>query len=117
MFRRGSPVVYCASKHSASPGPRARENQPAAKGETYTYVVDNLWAVADVKDDGKLLLITRNGIEHVVDADDPRLRHTTWWDRLIYRNRFSQVDHVSGRDSRRSKMAMKCTEGRGRKSQ
>ena len=91
MFRPGSPVFDRVSKLSACPGPRARDVQPATKGDTYTYVVDKFWTVADVKDDGKLLLRTRRGKQHVVNVSDPQLRHPRWWERLFYRSRFPKL--------------------------
>ena len=38
-------VVYSKQKHSVSPGPRAREVDAAARGETYSYTVDKFWII------------------------------------------------------------------------
>ncbi len=49
------------------------------------YKVDLLGTVVEVRDDGKLLLVTRRGQDHVVDLDDPRLRRPSWWERHFKR--------------------------------
>ena len=86
--KRGDVVVYRKSKHSTRPGPRAKDVQPAATGDDYSYYVDKFWAVAEVRDNDTLLLKTREGKSHEVSADDPNLRAVTWWDRLWFGSRF-----------------------------
>ncbi len=84
----GDPVIYRVQKNSTDPGPRAREVHPSQHGELYSYQVDKFWAVAEVLSDGSLKLVTRTGKQHIVSADDPRLRAARWWERWLYRNRF-----------------------------
>ncbi len=91
MYKRGCPVVYRINKRTPRPGPRARDVTPEPLGEHYSYVVDKYWAVADVRDDGTLVCITRRGKEHVVAAGDPRLREASWLERWLYRQRFPQI--------------------------
>lgn len=91
MFKIGSPVVYRMPKSSTNPGPRARAVYPASQGETYSYCVDKLWVVTDLRDD-KVVVQTRRGKVHVLDSSDPNLRPARWWERLVYRGRFPQVD-------------------------
>jgi hypothetical protein len=87
-FKPGDLVIYVKGKHSSSPGPRAKHVWPAPAGETYTYTVDKLWVVAR-EEDGKLILRTRRGKEHLVAQDDPHLRKPSVWERVRYRGRFS----------------------------
>ena len=88
-FSVGDWVIYTKQKVSQSPGRRAQEVSPAKKGDTYSYVVDKFWIVADRHEDGKLMLKTRRGKQHTVDADDPMLRKASWWERILYASRFS----------------------------
>jgi hypothetical protein len=47
--------------------------------------------------EAQVLLRTRRGKEHTVDADCPSLRRATWWEKLFYRHRFPQLsDHREG---------------------
>ena len=88
-FKRGDWVVFCQMKHKTHPGRRARDVHPAANGDDYSYYVEKFWVVLDVLTNGRLLLQTRRGKQHVVDADDPNLRHATWLDRIRHRSRFT----------------------------
>lgn len=91
MRKPGDFVVYRMPKQSTHPGPRAKDVYAAAHGDTYSYFVEKFWIVAEVREDNKLLLRTRRGKEHLVDADDPNLRHASWWSRLIWRGRFPKL--------------------------
>jgi len=89
MYKPGDPVIYRLQKQSTHPGPRAQDIDPATSGETYSYFVEKFWVVAELHaGGGKLLLRTRRGKEHLVDANDPHLRPARWWERLIHRKRF-----------------------------
>jgi hypothetical protein len=90
-YRPGDWVIFRKRKHSASPGPRAKDITPERNGEEYSYCVDKFWGVASLEN-GHVVLITRRGKQHTVDADDPNLRHARWWERLLYRDRFPQFD-------------------------
>jgi hypothetical protein len=98
MLRRqvkpGDVVVYRKSKHSTRPGPRAKDVYAAQTGDDYSYYVDKFWVVAEVGDGGTLLLKTRLGKAHRVEADDPNLRHVTLWDRIRYGKRFPKLDEI-----------------------
>ena len=91
QYQPGDWVIYKKSKYSAHPGPRAQNVAPAQRGEKYAYTVAKFWVVGDVLDDGRLLLLTRRGKEHVMDCNDPALHLAKWWERLLYRNRFAAV--------------------------
>ena len=95
QFKPGDFVVYSKQKVSKSPGPRASEVSPAAKGDTYAYVVDKYWIVSAINDDGTLTLRTRRGKEHVIPPDDPLLRHLTWWERLWHSGRYRNISNES----------------------
>jgi len=90
-FKPGDFVVFRRSKYTTHPGRRAQDVQAAAHGELYSYFVEKSWIVESVQADGKLLLKTRRGKTHVVDPNDPNLRHASLWDRLRYRKRFAEL--------------------------
>jgi hypothetical protein len=92
-FKPGDWVIYRKRKISSSPGPRARNTMPAAKGETYNYVVEKYWIVSEVAGNGQIQLVTRLGKQHVVPGDDPRMRRPTWWERWLYSGRFRAVEN------------------------
>ena len=98
-FKPGDPVAYRVQKHSAHPGPRAKDVYPARYGEDYSYHVVKFWTVVAVVE-GRVVARTRRGKEHVLDVDDPALRRATWWERLLYRGRFGRADATSGHATR-----------------
>jgi hypothetical protein len=93
-YSLGDWVVYRKTKHSTSPGPRAKEISPEPNGEAYSYCVEKFWAVTKI-DNGRVTLSTRRGKQHVVEPSDPNLRPARWWERLFYRDRFPQSPPVS----------------------
>ena len=90
-YAPGDPVVYHKTKYSPTPGPRAREVSPSPHGDNYGYVVDKYWLVKECRPDGVLVLITRRGKEHVIQEDNPNLRHANWWEKFVHRNRFPDL--------------------------
>ena len=88
MFKPGDFVVFRVSKLSAIPGPRAQDISPEPRGEHYSYEVDKYWVVVESRDDGKVLLRTRRGKEHLLEQASPRLRRARWWELLLYRHKF-----------------------------
>jgi hypothetical protein len=90
-FNRGDWVVFRRMKHTTRPGRRARDVYATQNGDTYDYFIDKFWVVIEVLADGRLMLQTRRGKTHAVDANDFNLRHANWWDRLRYRSRFAQL--------------------------
>lgn len=93
QYRPGDWVVYRKSKYSTQPGPRAQNVAPARGGDKYAYTVNKFWVVSQVLDDGRLVLQTRRGKEHIVDPDDHDLHPAHWWERWLYRGRFSAVEN------------------------
>ena len=91
MFHRGEPVIYRLTKSSMKPGPRAQKVAPAPQGDSYSYLVEKFWVVRDILSDGRVVLATRRGKEHVIEADDPNLRRARWWERIVYRGRFPDM--------------------------
>lgn len=89
-FRPGDWVIYRKTKHSDHPGPRAHRIAPAANGDEYTYVVDKFWMVAEILDNGDLVIKTRRGKTHTVPPTDSNLRKANWWERLWFRERFPE---------------------------
>lgn len=90
-YRLGDLVVYCKAKHSTHPGRRAKNIHASEKGDNYNYIVNKFWIVSDSLADGQLLLKTRRGKTHLIDPNDPNLRHATLLERLRHRMRFSQL--------------------------
>jgi hypothetical protein len=88
-LKPGDTVVYRKRKNTTHPGPRAKQIQPAAKGDYYVYVVDKFWVVRQVFSNGKLLVETRRGKRHIVNTSDPNLRRTTLWDHIRYHDRLA----------------------------
>lgn len=95
MFRPGDWIVYRVSKYSSHPTKRALDVRPETCGEKYAYDVEKFWAVADVLAGGRLVVQTRRGKQRVIEADDPKLRHASFWEQLFYRNRFPVVQSAS----------------------
>ena len=94
MFKTGSPVIYCKTKYSRHPGPRAKEVSPSRYGDSYSYCVEKLWLVLKYKSPDKILVKTRRGKQLELDANDPNLRPANLIDRLRYRGRFPRLDTV-----------------------
>jgi hypothetical protein len=90
-FKAGDLVVYRRRKNTTHPGRRAQDVEASPHGDLYQYFVEKSWVVERVEADGSLLLKTRRGKTHVVEPDDPNLRHATFWDRLRYRKRFAEL--------------------------
>ncbi len=82
-YRVNDRVVYTRDKYTTCPGPRAKNITATPNGESYSYQVDKFWVVKQVLADGRLLLVTRRGKEHVVRQDDPRLRKASLIERFI----------------------------------
>ena len=95
-WKPGDRAIYRMQKRSTAPGPRAQDVYPAASGDTYTYLVDKYWVVAEVLDDGQLLLRTRRGKQHTVAGDGPRLRRPNWWERWFLASRFPNASTTAG---------------------
>jgi hypothetical protein len=96
QWKPGDLVVCARQKHSNSPGSRARHIDAAAGGETYSYVVDKFWIVQDIGADGQLVLLTRQGKQHTIHANDPRLRRVTLWERWRHRQRLHDLRQTLG---------------------
>ncbi|QDS90380.1 hypothetical protein EC9_45880 [Rosistilla ulvae] len=91
-LKRGDWVIYRKQKSSTSPGARATDVHPTAGGDTYHYLVDKFWVVDEVLDGQQVRLRTRRGKQNTITADDPRLRRASWWERLLYRSRFRNIE-------------------------
>lgn len=94
-FQPGDLVVYCKTKHSASPGPRAKQIDPEPRGETYTYQVDKYWVVTELTPAGELIVKTRRGKQHILRPNDPNLRHASLPERLLKGWRFPRTQPAS----------------------
>ena len=89
--RVGDWMIYRKTKRSNQPGPRAKGVRSAQRGDDYAYTVDKFWVVAEIIDDERIQLRTRQGKEHVISMGDPQLRRANWWERFLYRDRFAAV--------------------------
>ncbi|NNE01216.1 MAG: hypothetical protein HKN47_28205 [Pirellulaceae bacterium] len=90
-LKRNDWVIYRKQKTSTSPGPRASDVHPAGKGDTYHYMVNKFWVVEEVMEND-VKLCTRRGKRNVVPIADPALRPASWWERFVFRSRFTDVD-------------------------
>jgi len=89
-LRRGDVVVYRKQKNSLHPGPHAKDIQPAAHGDSYSYAVDKFWRVVAMQPDNTIIVATRKGKQHTIAANDPNLRRVYWWERLLFSHHFPQ---------------------------
>jgi hypothetical protein len=88
LFRPGDCVIYNKPKVSARPGPHARDVQPAAHGDTYSYCVRKFYRVVAVRPDPTVVVRTRRGRRRTLAAADAALRRAHWWERLLHAGRF-----------------------------
>ncbi len=88
----GDWIIYRKQKRSPSPGPRAKSIHADQSGEEYTYIVEKYWIVQEIGPDGTLTLITRQGKQHVIPPDDPRLRKPGPIERWLVASRFREVE-------------------------
>ena len=93
-WSKGDWVIYRKSKVSTSPGPRATNVVASRKGDSYTYIVDKFWVVDELLPAGELRMRTARGKLHVVRQDDPSLRRPSLVQRLVWRNRFRQIEEI-----------------------
>ncbi|TWU06349.1 hypothetical protein [Stieleria varia] len=91
-WHTGDWAVYRKSKIGPNPGRRAARVTASSKGENYGYVVDKFWVVEEILADGSLRLRTAKGKQHVIAPDDPNLRRPGILQRLIWGDRFRQVE-------------------------
>ncbi|QDV15147.1 hypothetical protein CA51_50590 [Rosistilla oblonga] len=97
-YMPGDWVVYRKSKTGPLPGPHAQQVHPSPKGEQYSYVVEKYWVVKQVFSDGRLLLKTRRGREHIIDSADPGLRLAGFLRRWMHRDSYTIIEKLT-RDS------------------
>ena len=90
-YNTGDWVVFRKTKFSERPTDRAVEVTPCPNGDGYTYQVDKFWVVESVRPDGRVVVRTRRGKRHEIDADDRRFRHASLWDRVVHRGRFHET--------------------------
>ena len=90
-FKPGQAVIYKKPKRSTHPGMHAKEVYPAPHGEDYCYYVEKYWTVVAVPSRGTVVVCTRRGKVHALDAHDPALRKAAWWEWLLLRRRFPPV--------------------------
>ncbi|MEX0824726.1 MAG: hypothetical protein WD119_01090 [Pirellulaceae bacterium] len=96
----GDWVVYRKSKQSRVPGPRAQRITASQKGDNYGYIVDKFWVVDSVFEDGTVSVRTRRGKVHRLAAEDRCLRKATFFERLLHRHRFRDIDRdASSKDA------------------
>jgi len=91
-FNPGDYVIYRKQKFSVHPGPHAKEIRPCPQGDSYSYEVEKFWVVIAVERSNKIVVCTRRGKRHTIDAGDPALRRAGWLERLLFRRRFPVSD-------------------------
>ena len=90
-YHPGDRVVFTRDKYTSAPSPRAKNLVATPNGESYQYQVDKYWVVIEVRTGGELLVATRRGKTHVVQADNPQLRKASWWERFFKGKRFPHL--------------------------
>jgi hypothetical protein len=90
-YHAGDRVVFTRDKYSSSPSPRAKNIVACPNGESYQYQVDKFWVVVEVRPGGELLVVTRRGKTHVIQADNPQLRKASLLERLLKSRLFPQL--------------------------
>ncbi|HEV7282481.1 MAG TPA: hypothetical protein VGN57_19920 [Pirellulaceae bacterium] len=95
-FKKGDLVVFRKTKHGVHPSDRAIALKPAQSGEAYSYCIDKYWVVAEVPDDRSIVVETRRGKRHQIEADQPNLRRASLIERLFYRDRFPELNERTG---------------------
>jgi hypothetical protein len=83
-LKPGDYVIYQHYVHGNAPARHAKRIRPSLHGELYAYVVDELWVVRELREQGRLLLCSYNGQLRSIAASDPLLRVPTFLDRLRY---------------------------------
>jgi hypothetical protein len=101
-FKPGQAVIYRKPKRSTHPGMHAKGICPAPHGEDYSYYVEKYWTVVAVPCSGTVVVCTRRGKVHALDAHDPALRKAAWWEQLLLRHRFPPVQPRQGGQSDRT---------------
>jgi hypothetical protein len=92
-FQTGDAVVYCKSKASLKPGPRAEDVHPSEHGDGYRYLVEKYWRVVSVTG-ADLEIVTRTGKRHTLRADDPMLRKASFMERVTRAEKFPPLSCV-----------------------
>ena len=90
-FQPGDWVVFRKTKFGERPTDRAVEVTPCPNGDGYTYQVDKYWVVESMRPDGRVVVRTRRGKQHVIDAEDRRFRRANLIDRILRRSRFTET--------------------------
>lgn len=91
-FQTGDLVVYRKDKVSTRPGPRAEEVMPSRHGEEYSYTVPKFWKICETPDPEHVVVVTRTGKRHCLNASDPHLHKATLFERVFRRHRFPGGD-------------------------
>ena len=86
-FRPGDRVIFSMHRHGTRPRLGAKVVRPEPHGEGYLYMIDNLWLVAETCGSDVVVQTGRSRI-HRLNATDARLHLATWWQRLIFHNRW-----------------------------
>jgi hypothetical protein len=94
-LKPGDCVVYRKQKVTAHPGRHARNIFPAPNGDYYTYFVKKFYRVLAVLAGHRIVVLTKRGRQHTLEAEDPALRRAHWWERLLLRHRFPPLDQAS----------------------
>ena len=87
-FKPGDCVIYKKQKYSVHPGPNAKSIWPTPNGDSYCYCVEKYYRVIRIREDNKVVVLTRRGRRRKLAVDDPALRRANWWQRLLLRRRF-----------------------------
>jgi hypothetical protein len=93
-YEVGDFVIYHKPKSSPTPGPRAKNVQPAEHGDNYSYIVDKFWVISRILDEETIEARTRTGKAHRIKVDDPLLRKANLKEKLLLKERFPDLDDL-----------------------
>lgn len=80
-------IVYSRQETSDHPVRGAHDVNPAERGDSYSYMKDELWQVVRVNPDGSCSAQGPDGTVHHVRARDPHVRKASWLRRRWLRQR------------------------------
>lgn len=80
-------IVYRRQESSDHPVRGAHDVHPSKRGDSYSYLKDELWQVVRVNPDGSCSASGPDGTVHHIRARDPHVRKASWLMRRRLRRR------------------------------
>jgi hypothetical protein len=80
-------IIHSRQETSNHPEPGAHHVHPSTRGDSYSYMTDELWQIVRVNPDGTASAIGPDGTVHHVRAYDPHVHKASRWRRRQMRRR------------------------------